>query len=136
MRSRGFLILGVGADISNVGIRQADNLARVARIGEYFLIPGEARIENDFAAPPRYGTRGASMKNAPVFERKYALPCLSFRQWILFPAGVIKIKKPAPTRVSLYGFRKYRDRTEMIHGPVSEHGLSVDKSSWHRPEYP
>ena len=66
-------------------ISQTDNLARVTRIGENFLVSGEASIENDFAAAPGNRTRCAPMKNAPVFERKYSLPWFSFRQWILFP---------------------------------------------------
>jgi hypothetical protein len=93
VRARGFLVLGIRADISNVRIRQADNLPRVTGIGENFLIARETRIENDFAAAPRNGSCCAPMKNAPVFERKYSLPCLSFRQWILFPAGVLKFTK-------------------------------------------
>src|ERR1700685_1308586 len=34
----------------------------------------------------------------------------------------------------LHGFGKNRDRTEMIHRPVREHSLAVDKLSRHRPE--
>jgi hypothetical protein len=70
VRPRGFLIIDVGSDISNVGIRQADNLAGVTRIGENFLIPGEAGIKDDFAAAPDGCSRRAAMKNAPIFERK------------------------------------------------------------------
>jgi hypothetical protein len=81
-----FLIIGVRPDVSNVGICQTDNLARVTRIGEDFLISREAGVENDFAAAPGDCARSASMKNSPVFERKNSLPCSCFRQWILFLA--------------------------------------------------
>jgi hypothetical protein len=70
-----------------VRIGQADNLARVARIGENFLITSEAGIENDFAATPCGCSRGAPMKNAPIFERKNSLSCFWFRQWTLSLAG-------------------------------------------------
>jgi hypothetical protein len=83
VRVRGLFVIGIRPDVSNVGISQADNLARVTRIGEYFLISGEAGIENDFAAAPGDRSRRAPMKNAPIFERKYSLPCFSFRQWTL-----------------------------------------------------
>jgi hypothetical protein len=69
VRARGLLIIGIRSDVSNVRIRQADNLSRVARIGEDFLISGEAGIEDDFASAPRNGTSGAPIKNSPVFER-------------------------------------------------------------------
>jgi hypothetical protein len=76
---RRFFVIGVRPDISNVWIGQADNLSRVAWIGEDFLVTGEARIENDFAAAPGDGPRGAAIKNAPVFERKNSL--WRFCQW-------------------------------------------------------
>ncbi len=53
-----------------MGIGKADNLARIAGIGENFLITGEAGIENDFAAAARDGARGTAVKNAPVFQRE------------------------------------------------------------------
>jgi hypothetical protein len=77
------LIVDIGSDVSYVGISQADNLARVTRIGENFLISSEAGVENDFAAPPGDRSRGAPMKNAPIFERKRSLPCFGFGQCTL-----------------------------------------------------
>jgi hypothetical protein len=67
-------IVHVSTDISDVRVRQADNLAGIARIRKNFLISGEAGVENDFAAPAGRCSRGATMKNAPVFERKNSLP--------------------------------------------------------------
>jgi hypothetical protein len=67
-----------------VRVSQADNLARVTRIGEDFLVSGEAGVENDFAAAPGDRSCGTAMKNAPIFERKNSLPSFSFRQWTLF----------------------------------------------------
>jgi hypothetical protein len=83
VRNGRFLIIGVGPDVSNVRISQADNLARVTRIGENFLISGEAGIENDFAAAPGDRSPRAALKDSPVFERKNSLPSFCFRQWIL-----------------------------------------------------
>ncbi len=87
MRERRLLVIDIRSDVPDVGIGQADNLARVTRIGEDFLISGEARVENDFAAAPGDRSRGAALKNSPVFERKNSLPCFCFRQWTLSLAG-------------------------------------------------
>jgi hypothetical protein len=74
VRPNRLFIVGVDADISDVRVCQADNLAGIARIRKNFLISGEAGVENDFAASASVGSRGAAMKNAPVFERKNSLP--------------------------------------------------------------
>jgi hypothetical protein len=73
VRERRLLIIDIRANVSNVRIRQADNLPRITRIGEDFLIAGEAGVENNFAAAPSDRSRGAPMKNAPVFERQNSL---------------------------------------------------------------
>jgi hypothetical protein len=86
VRARRLLIIQVGPNISNVRISQADNLSRVTRIGENFLIPGEAGIENNFTAAPGDRSPRAAMKNAPIFERKNSPPCFRFRQWTLSSA--------------------------------------------------
>jgi hypothetical protein len=45
-------------------------LSSVARVGENFLVSGEAGVENSFSATAGFCTRGASNKNPPVFQRK------------------------------------------------------------------
>ena len=80
---RGFLIVEICAHVSDVRIRQADDLPGIAGIGENFLIAGEAGIENDFAAAARDGAGRAAVKYAPVFEREDGRSVLNFRQWIL-----------------------------------------------------
>jgi hypothetical protein len=129
MRVRRLLVIDIRPDVSNVRISQADNLARVTRIGENFLVSGEAGVENDFAAAPGDRSRCAPMKNAPVFERKNSLPCFCFRQWTL---------SLPPSRLGeaglFHGFSKNRDRTKVIHWPIREHSLAVNELSRHRPE--
>ncbi len=66
-----------------MGIGQTNDLARVAGIGENFLVTGETGIENDFAAPARYGAGRAAIKYAPVFERKCGRSMQNFRQMVL-----------------------------------------------------
>jgi hypothetical protein len=61
-----FLIIEIGADITDVGIGQADDLPGVAGVGENFLISGEAGIKNDFAATAGASTRGAAVKDSSV----------------------------------------------------------------------
>ena len=53
IRTRSLFIIKIGADISDVRIGQADDLACITGIRENFLITGEAGIENDFAAAAR-----------------------------------------------------------------------------------
>ncbi len=132
VRDGRLLVIDIRADVSNVRIRQADNLARVTRIGKNFLIPGQAGIENDFAAAPGDRSRGAPLKNAPIFERKNCRSCFRFRPW----TRVLASLKSRLTRdgALFHGFGKNRDRSEMIHRPIREHSLAVDKFSRHRPE--
>ena len=78
---RRFLIVKVGAHISDVRIGQANNLACVTWVGENFLVSGEAGIKNDFAAPARNRAGRAAIKYAPVFQRKSGGSMLDFRQW-------------------------------------------------------
>jgi hypothetical protein len=66
-----------------VGISQADNLTRIAGVGENFLVTGEAGIKNDFAAAARDGARGAAVKDAPVFQRECRGSVRNFRQCVL-----------------------------------------------------
>jgi len=53
-----------------VRVGEADNLSGITRVGENFLISGEAGIKNGFSATARFCTGSASNKNSPVFQRK------------------------------------------------------------------
>jgi hypothetical protein len=66
-----------------VGIGQANNLPGVAGIGEYFLVTGEAGIENNFAAAARDRARRAAIKYAPVLERQSCGTMQNFGQCAL-----------------------------------------------------
>jgi hypothetical protein len=79
---RRFLIVEIGAHVSNVRISQADNLACVTGVGENFLVSGEAGIKNDFAAPARDRAGRAAIKYAPVFQRECRGSMLNFCQWL------------------------------------------------------
>lgn len=68
---RGLLIVAIRANISYVGISEADNLAGVTGVGENFLVTGKAGIKNDFAATAATCARRASLKYSSVFEREY-----------------------------------------------------------------
>jgi hypothetical protein len=76
-------IIKVRANISDVGISQANNLPGIARISENFLVTGEARIENDFAAAARDRARRAAIKYAPVLERQSCGTMQNFGQCAL-----------------------------------------------------
>ena len=122
MRPRRLLIIEIRANISNVGVREADNLPRVARVGKYFLISGEAGVENDFPAPARDGAGGAAVKDAPVFERENRGAVLDFGQCFLRGKSFV------------LGFRR-RKRPEMIDRPIGEHRPAIDEAARYRPKH-
>jgi hypothetical protein len=83
VRARRFLIIKIRADISDVRIRQANNLSGITWVGENFLVPGEASVKNDFAAPARDRAGRAAVKYAPVFQRECGGSMMNFVQVIL-----------------------------------------------------
>jgi hypothetical protein len=78
-----FFVVKIGADISDVRIGEADNLAGIAGVGEYFLIAGETGIENNFSATARASAGRAAVKYASVFQRENRAPCALLRQCVL-----------------------------------------------------
>ena len=106
-----------------MGIRQANNLARIAGIRENFLVTGEAGIENDFTAAARDRAGRAAVKYAPVFERKDCGSMLDFRQWVLL--------RTASFIIGLGGGK----RAEVVHWPVGKNGAAINKLAGHRPEH-
>ena len=79
----GFLVVEIGADVADVGIREADDLPGIAGIGEYFLVTGEAGIENDFAATTGASARRATVKYSSVLERESRACCEGLVQCVL-----------------------------------------------------
>jgi hypothetical protein len=51
-------------------ISEADDLPGIARIGENFLVAGEAGVENDLTAVARASARRTSAKDSSVLERE------------------------------------------------------------------
>jgi hypothetical protein len=66
-----------------VRIGQANNLPGITGVGENFLVPGEAGIENDFTAAARNRAGCAAVKDAPVFQREDRGSVRNFGQWVL-----------------------------------------------------
>jgi hypothetical protein len=83
VRASGFFIVEIRADIADMRIRKANNLAGIAGVGENFLITREAGIENDFAAAARDGASRAAVKYAPVFQSESGGSVLNFGQCVL-----------------------------------------------------
>jgi len=81
--SRRFLVIQVCADVADVRIGEADNLAGVAGIGEDFLVTGKAGIKNDFAAPAGASSRRAAVKDSPVLQRENRATCGVLLQCVL-----------------------------------------------------
>ena len=65
-----FFVVEVRANVADVRIGEADDLAGIARIGENFLIPSKASIENDFAATAGASARRTAVKYSSVLERE------------------------------------------------------------------
>lgn len=83
IRPRRLLIIEVRANIPNVGIGQADNLSRVAGVGENFLISGKTGVKNNFAATAAMSARRTSFKYSSVFEREYRASLVRLLQRVL-----------------------------------------------------
>jgi hypothetical protein len=122
IRPSRFFVVQIGAHIADVRIGEANNLPRVAGIGENFLVTGKTCIENDFSAAARDGAGRAAVKYAPVFEREYGGSVLNVRQWILRQTSFV---------VGL----GCGQGTEVVHGPVSKHGATINVLAGDRTEY-
>ena len=90
IRTRGFVVFGVGAVVADFRIGENYNLAAVGRIGENFLIASDGSIKNDFAVAFAFGAVTFASEDSAVFERKRSLHSCS-REWILeILAGIAK----------------------------------------------
>ena len=83
VRLAGFFVVAIGADVSDVRVREADDLPGIARVCENFLITGETGVENDFAAATGVRTRRTAVKNSPVLERENRAACGDLVQCVL-----------------------------------------------------
>ena len=70
IRTRGFVVFGVGAVISDFRIGENYNLAAVGRVGENFLIASNGSIKNDFAVAFAFGAVTFASEDSAVFQRK------------------------------------------------------------------
>ena len=134
VRTRRFLILEVCANISYVGIRQADNLACITGIGENFLVTGKAGIKNDFAATAATGARRASLKYSSVFQREYRAALVRLLQ------SVLRCGSSYTSFAAYFGGEFANSRrgnlAEFPERPIREHCLAVNIFPRHRPENP
>ena len=93
---RRLFVLGICANVADVWIGQADHLAGVTWVGEYFLISGEARVKYDFPAAASLRPGGAAGEDPPVFERKCGDVAAILRQRSLLMGRTILSKQPQP----------------------------------------
>jgi len=70
VRFRGFFVVGVGPNVSDVRAGEAHGLPGITRIGENFLVTSEAGIKNDFAATTGASARREAVKDSSVLERQ------------------------------------------------------------------
>jgi hypothetical protein len=119
---RGFFVVEIGADVTDMRIGEADDLPSIAGIAENFLISGKAGVENDFPAAARDGAGRTAVKDAPVLEREYGRSVLNVRQCILRKTSFV---------VGL----GCGQGTEVVHGPVGKNGAAVDELAGDRPKY-
>lgn len=126
VRFYGLFVVEICADVADVRIREADDLAGIARVGENFLVARETGIENDFAATTGASARRATLKYATVFERENRAACERLRQRVL-------LRNSFRSRVHGGGQRK---RSKVIHGPVSEDGFAINILPRHGSKHP
>ena len=65
---RGLDVFGVDAVVADVRIRQGDDLAAVARVGEDFLVTGHRGVEHHFAGRVAGGADRISFENRAIGE--------------------------------------------------------------------
>src|SRR4029077_10889403 len=116
VRLRRLVVIAIRAHISYVGIREADNLAGIAGIGENFLVTSEAGIENDFAAAARASPGRTAVKDSSVLERDNRATCEGLRQCVL-------PKRSFRCRVYC---RSAGERTEMVYRPIRKNCFAVN----------
>jgi len=63
-------VFGIDADIADMRIGQGNDLARIAWVGQDFLVTGHRGIEHDLANRMAGGTDRIATKNRAVSERK------------------------------------------------------------------
>lgn len=68
MYGRGLVILGVGADVADVRVRQRDQLGMIRRVGEDFLVATDRSIEDDFARGGAGRSEGISKKKRTILQ--------------------------------------------------------------------
>src|SRR5579864_4406009 len=69
----GLVVFGIRAVVADLGSGQNDNLSRVRRVGENFLVAGDGSIKNDFAVALAFGAVAFASEDSPVFQRKDSL---------------------------------------------------------------
>src|SRR3984957_10738861 len=110
------VVIAIRADISYVGISEADNLAGIAGIGENFLVTGEAGIENDFAAAARASACRTAAKDSSALERESRATGEGLRQGVLS-------RRSFRCRVYCRGAGQ---RTKVIHRPIRKNRFAVN----------
>ncbi len=66
--SRGLVVLGTCSIVADLRISKDDNLTGIRRVGEYFLVAGERRIEDDFTGPLSGRAKTPACKDGTVFQ--------------------------------------------------------------------
>ena len=95
--TRGLFVFRVGAHVSNVGIRQAHHLSGITRVGEHFLISGEARVKYDFPAAASLAPAARPLKIRPSSSASVAvLSVFSRQRSLLMRKTIILSKRPKP----------------------------------------
>ena len=70
MHPRGLDVFGIDTGIADVGVGQRDDLARIARVSQDFLITGHRGIEHHLANRAAYRTDALAVEDRPVGKRK------------------------------------------------------------------
>ena len=82
IRTRGFVVVGVGAVIADFRVGENYDLPSVGGVGENFLVAGDGGIKNNFPVTFTFCSVAFAAEDPSIFQRKDCLHCIS-GEWIL-----------------------------------------------------
>src|SRR5690606_2675640 len=65
-----FSIFRIDTGVADMGISQGDDLLRIGRVGQYFLVSGDGGIEHHLTNRQTFSTNCSATKNAAVFKNQ------------------------------------------------------------------
>src|ERR1022692_5175168 len=124
VRTRGFVVVGVGAVIADFGIGENYDLPGVGGIGEDFLVAGDGGVKNNFPVTFAFCAVAFAVEDPSIFQRKDCLHCISGVWILLILSGNARQHKRASRRIySAPDVRHYRSLSSLATGQYPKTAL-------------